>query len=151
MKTWLAAESIWRNDTLWVPLLAGLIVQLIKFTAYWLQHHRVDLRVLVQAGGMPSSHSAVVTALAAMVGWREGTSSTLFAVAVILAGIVMYDAAGVRRAAGRQARVLNRILDDLYHGQPVAEERLRELLGHTPFEVIVGAILGFVLAWAWVW
>jgi hypothetical protein len=80
---------------------------------------------------------------------QEGVNSSLFALACIMAGIVMYDAAGVRRAAGRQARVLNRILEDLYRGQPVAEERLRELLGHTPVEVIIGAMLGFLITWGW--
>jgi acid phosphatase family membrane protein YuiD len=67
----------------------------------------------------------------------------------VLATVVMYDAAGVRRAAGRQAQVLNRIVEDLYQGQPIAEEQLRELLGHTPVEVIVGAVVGFVLTWGW--
>jgi acid phosphatase family membrane protein YuiD len=141
--------GVWSNPTLWVPMAAGLLVQLIKFVTTWICQRQIDFRVLVQPGGMPSAHSAVVTALATAVGIREGTASTAFALACILAGIVMYDAAGVRRAAGRQARILNRIVEDLYHGHPIAEERLWELLGHTPFEVIVGAVIGFAFAWGW--
>ncbi len=144
-----AGAGVWSNPTLWIPMAAGLLVQLIKFVTTWICQRRVDFRVLVQPGGMPSAHSAVVTALATAVGIREGTASTAFALACILAAIVMYDAAGVRRAAGRQARLLNRIVEDLYQGYPIAEERLRELLGHTPFEVIVGAVVGFAFSWAW--
>ncbi len=141
--------GIWGNSTFWLPIACGALVQIFKLVALWLRYRRVDFRVLVQAGGMPSSHAAVVTSLATAVGIHEGTSSAAFAIACILAGVVMYDAAGVRRAAGRQAAVLNHILEDLYQGQPVAEERLRELLGHTPVEVIVGAILGIALSWGW--
>ncbi len=149
MSITVAGSGVWGNTTLWLPVVSGLLVQLIKFVAVWIRKRRVDLRVLVQAGGMPSSHAAVVTALATAVGVREGTSSTAFALACILASVVMYDAAGVRRAAGRQAQILNHILEDLYQGQPIAEGRLRELLGHTPFEVIIGALLGFTIAWGW--
>jgi acid phosphatase family membrane protein YuiD len=141
--------GVWGNAVLWLPIISGILVQLIKFLALWIRERHVDFRVLVQAGGMPSSHAAAVTALATAVGIREGTSSTAFALACVLATVVMYDAAGVRRAAGRQAQVLNRIVEDLYQGQPIAEEQLRELLGHTPVEVIVGAVVGFVLTWGW--
>lgn len=144
-----SAGGVWGNPVLWLPIFAGVIVQAFKLLTFWRRYRRIDFRILVQTGGMPSSHSAVVTALATAVGIREGTGSTLFAMACILAAVVMYDAAGVRRAAGKQAAVLNRILEDMYQGQPVAEERLRELLGHTPFEVIVGAAVGAGIAWAW--
>lgn len=144
-----SAGGVWGNPVLWLPIFAGVIVQAFKLLTFWRRYRRIDFRILVQTGGMPSSHSAVVTALATAVGIREGTGSALFAMACILAAVVMYDAAGVRRAAGKQAAVLNRILEDMYQGQPVAEERLRELLGHTPFEVIVGAAVGAGIAWAW--
>lgn len=144
-----SAGGVWGNPVLWLPIFAGVIVQAFKLLTFWRRYRRIDFRILVQTGGMPSSHSAVVTALATAIGIREGTGSTLFAMACILAAVVMYDAAGVRRAAGKQAAVLNRILEDMYQGQPVAEERLRELLGHTPFEVIVGAAVGAGIAWAW--
>ncbi len=95
---------------------------------------------------MPSSHSALVTALTTGVGLRDGFDSSLFALAVVFALVVMYDAAGVRRAAGgKQARVLNAIIEDLNRRQ-LHPERLRELLGHTPFEVLVGALLGIIIA-----
>lgn len=144
-----SAGGVWGNHVLWVPVFAGIVVQAFKLLAFWWRCRRIDFRILVQTGGMPSSHSAVVTALATAVGIQEGTGSALFAIACILAAVVMYDAAGVRRAAGKQAAILNRILEDMYQGQPVAEERLRELLGHTPFEVIVGAAVGAGIAWAW--
>jgi len=98
---------------------------------------------------MPSSHSALVAALATAVGLREGLNSSLFAISVILAMVVMYDAAGVRRAASAQARILNQILDELFQGHPIQEERLRELLGHTPIQVLVGAAMGVTITWLW--
>lgn len=94
---------------------------------------------------MPSSHSAFVTSLATGVGLVEGFDSTLFALAAVFALIVMYDAAGVRRAAGKQARVLNAIIEDL-NRRELHPERLRELLGHTPVEVVAGARLGVLVA-----
>ena len=94
---------------------------------------------------MPSSHSAFVTSLATGVGLTEGFDSTLFALAAVFALIVMYDAAGVRRAAGKQARVLNAIIEDL-NRRELHPERLRELLGHTPVEVLAGALLGILIA-----
>jgi len=107
---------------------------------------RFDLRYLVSAGGMPSSHSAVVVALATRVGMATGLSSVEFALAAIFAAVVMYDAAGVRRAVSLQARVLNRMLTEMMEAQRFSEQRLRELIGHTPFEVFVGALLGALSA-----
>ena len=98
------------------------------------------------AGGMPSTHSAVVVALATRVGIDTGLSSVPFALAAIFATVVMYDAAGVRRAVSLQARVLNRMLTEMIEAQHFNEERLRELIGHTPFEVFVGALLGALTA-----
>lgn len=94
---------------------------------------------------MPSSHSAFVTSLGTAIGLTEGFHSTLFALSAAFALIVMYDASGVRRAAGKQAKVLNTIIEDL-RMRELHPERLRELLGHTPFEVLIGAILGIVIA-----
>lgn len=97
---------------------------------------------------MPSSHSALVTALAASVGQVQGWDSTEFAIATVFAIIVMYDAAGVRQAAGKQAKVLNQIVDEMFQEHPeFNEDRLKELLGHTPVQVIVGSILGIGIAW----
>jgi acid phosphatase family membrane protein YuiD len=91
---------------------------------------------------MPSSHSALVTGLATATGRVAGLDSPFFAIAAVLAGIVMYDAAGVRRAVSIQARILNQMIDDAFQGKPFAEKRLRELIGHTPVQVLVGALLG---------
>lgn len=133
-------------------LLAGVVgltlAQLIKFVTVLLRQGRIDIRTLVTTGGMPSSHTALVTGLTTTVGLLEGVHSTLFDVSLVFAFIVMYDAAGVRQAAGRQARVLNKIVEDLQHSLSFKESHLKELLGHTPREVIGGAILGVAVAFA---
>ncbi|KAJ7957600.1 Acid phosphatase/vanadium-dependent haloperoxidase-related protein [Quillaja saponaria] len=126
---------------------AFAIAQFIKFFTTWYKEKRWDLKQLVGSGGMPSSHSATVTALAASIGFQEGLGGPLFATALILACIVMYDATGVRLQAGRQAEVLNQIVYELPAEHPLAESRpLRELLGHTPLQVIVGGLLGIITA-----
>lgn len=124
------------------PLLAWVIAQVTKVVLTSARQRRLNLRVLAETGGMPSSHSAIVMGLTAAVGRLNGVTSDAFAVALILSLVVMYDAAGVRRAAGRQAAVLNRLVEDLVHMRGIQEDRLRELLGHTPIEVIVGAVIG---------
>jgi len=98
-------------------------------------------------GGMPSSHSAFVTSLAVAIGLTEGWDSGMFAVSFVFAAVVMYDAAGVRRAAGRQARVLNQLMTIMLKEGHFPATKLRELLGHTPFEVVMGALLGTAIAW----
>lgn len=139
-------SQILNNQVLWVALLACIIAQLSKLAVELVQHGKINLRVLVTTGGMPSSHSAFVGALATGVGKTMGWGSPDFAIAVVFAFIVMYDAAGVRQAAGKQARILNQIIDEVFeeHKQ-LSEERLIELLGHTPFQVIVGLGLGIAI------
>jgi uncharacterized protein len=127
------------------PLLAWLIAQVTKVLLTSFRQRRLNLRVLAETGGMPSSHSAIVMGLTSAVGRINGVTSDTFAVALILSLVVMYDAAGVRRAAGRQAAVLNRLVEDLVHMRGIQEDRLRELLGHTPVEVVVGAAIGIVV------
>ena len=100
-------------------------------------------------GGMPSSHTTLVCALATAVAIVCGVDSTIFAIAVFFAIIVMYDAAGVRHTVSTQSTMLNRILDELFKGKPAFEQRLRELIGHTKFEVIAGDALGILVAWLW--
>ncbi|MGB7439750.1 MAG: divergent PAP2 family protein [Coleofasciculaceae cyanobacterium] len=135
------------NRVLLVALIACLVAQLSKLLVELARHRKFDFRVLVTTGGMPSSHSALVTALAVGVGQTMGWASPEFAIASVFAGIVMYDAAGVRQAAGKQARILNQIIDELFiEGKEFNEERLKELLGHTPFQVIVGFGLGIAVA-----
>jgi acid phosphatase family membrane protein YuiD len=127
------------------PILAWAIAQAAKVTLTSVRERRLNLRVLAQTGGMPSSHSAIVMGLTTAVGKYAGLSSASFAIALIFTFVVLYDAAGLRRAAGRQAEVLNRLVEDLVHMRGVQEARLRELLGHTPTEVLVGALIGLVV------
>lgn len=135
------------NQVLWVSLLACLIAQSSKLIIELAKNGKVNIRALVTTGGMPSAHSAFVTALATGVGQNAGWSSPVFALAAVFAIIVMYDAAGVRQAAGKQARILNTIIDELFQEHPkFNEDRLKELLGHTPFQVIVGSILGIAVS-----
>ncbi|HLI28610.1 MAG TPA: divergent PAP2 family protein [Chloroflexota bacterium] len=134
------------NRILLVALGAWLLAQTLKVLIHLWRDRRVNLRHLVSAGGMPSAHSALVTALATGVAITEGLRSPLFAIALVFAAIVMYDAAGVRQAVSAQARILNRMLDEIFVEQRFNEKRLRELIGHTPVEVFVGAVLGLLLA-----
>jgi len=134
------------NDVLWASALAWFLAQLSKAVVLILRERRFHARTMLSAGGMPSSHSALVTALTTRIGMDMGTGSTVFALAAVFAGVVLYDAAGVRRAVSMQARTLNRMIEELFEQQRFSERRLIELLGHTPFEVFVGALLGIVTA-----
>ena len=141
--------QIFANDILVVSFVAWALAQLSKLLIYLLREGRLRARYLTAAGGMPSSHSALVTAMATRIGMDYGVNSGLFAVATIFAAVVLYDAAGVRRAVSHQARILNRLLDEAFEHQRFDEKRLLELLGHTPFEVFVGLLLGGVTALSW--
>jgi acid phosphatase family membrane protein YuiD len=132
-----------------VALSAGFLVQISKFLAHLLMYRQINFTRLVGTGGMPSAHSASVAALSVSVGFLEGFRSTLFGITLFFSLVIMYDAAGLRRAAGAQARVLNRIVEDHYAHRPHLHERLSELLGHTPFEVFVGAAIGVVYGVIW--
>ncbi|GJX84089.1 acid phosphatase/vanadium-dependent haloperoxidase protein-related protein [Tanacetum coccineum] len=135
------------NYPLLSALLSFALAQSIKVVTTWYKEKRWDIKQLMGSGGMPSSHSATVTALAVAVGFYDGIGGTTFATALILACVVMYDATGVRLQAGRQAEVLNQIVYELPAEHPLAETRpLRELLGHTPPQVFAGGLLGFVTA-----
>lgn len=133
-----------------VAVTAALGAQILKCVLNLIFHKPVDFRILVHTGGMPSSHSALVASVATSIGLIDGYQSTTFAVAFALAAIVMYDAAGLRRAAGKMAGVLNRITEDIYINRPDhVPDRLRELLGHTPVEVIAGALFGILIAYVY--
>ena len=135
--------NILDNQILLVSAIACLLAQGLKVAIELLRHGKVTVRFFFSTGGMPSAHSALVGALATGVGQMVGWSSPEFAIACLFAVIVMYDAAGVRQAAGKQARILNQIVDEFFQeGKQFNEERLKELLGHTPFQVCVGLILG---------
>jgi len=127
------------------PLVAWAIAQAAKVILTSMRQRRLNLRVLAETGGMPSSHAAIVMGMTTAVGKYAGVSSAAFAIALIFSFVVMYDAAGLRRAAGRQAAILNRLVEDLVHMRGMQEQRLRELLGHTPVEVLVGGLLGIVV------
>lgn len=136
-------EKIFHNPILSTSLLACFSAQGLKTIIELFRNGKVNLRYLVTTGGMPSSHSALVGALATGVGLTVGWNSPEFAIASLFAVIVMYDAAGVRQAAGAQARILNQLLDEFLHdGHYLNQERLKELLGHTPFQVFVGLAWG---------
>jgi uncharacterized protein len=141
-------SDILNNYVLLVALVACVTAQILKAIIELVRHRKLNLKVMVETGGMPSAHSALVTALACGVGQTLGWASPFFAATCVFAIIVMYDAAGVRQAAGKQARVLNQIIDELFHEKPeFNEDRLKELLGHTPFQVIAGSILGVFISW----
>ena len=139
------------NWVLIIPLSAWVIAQLIKTLIALTQGKGLDRIYIVSSGGMPSAHSAMVSALATSVAMTNGFDSTFFAITVVLALIVMYDAAGVRQSVGQQSVVLNRIILELKRRQPLVkiEADIKELMGHTPFEVIAGGALGILLAWLW--
>ncbi|CAN5422453.1 divergent PAP2 family protein [soil metagenome] len=136
------------NPPLVLALLAMSTSQAFKFVSALVLRHRADFTRLVGTGGMPSAHSASVTALSVAVGIGHGWTSALFGVTAYFSLVIMYDATGIRRAAGRQARVLNRMLEELKDYHKLEGERLMELLGHTPLEVFVGAAYGAFLAFA---
>ena len=138
------------NKVLLVSVCAWAIAQVMKTFILLIRKRRLDFSYFI-SGGMPSSHSAIVSALATSVAIVEGFGSVAFAITAILALVVMYDAAGVRRWVGRQSILLNRIMQEIKFRRPVIEweHELREFVGHTPFQVIIGTALGIIVAWLW--
>lgn len=128
-----------------VPFFVWFGIQLFKFIYDLVKSKKFNFKRLMQAGGMPSSHSGVVISLTTMIGKNVGINSPLFAIALIFSFIVMYDAAGVRRAAGKQAKLLNKIVETPGLTSLQVSERLVEVLGHTPVQVIVGAAIGVIV------
>jgi acid phosphatase family membrane protein YuiD len=142
--------ELFSNVVLLSGLLAWAIAQSLKVPLKYRTTRQWDWALLLRAGGMPSSHSALVAAVAHATGLKVGFGSPLFALALTFAIIVIYDAAGIRRQAGRHAKVINAIIHDLASGHPLKGEKLLEVLGHTPLEAFAGAVLGVVIAQA-VW
>lgn len=138
-------EALVTNKYIYIPLLVWLFIQLFKVIWDLVETKKFNFKRILGAGGMPSSHSAVVMCLSVMVGKEYGFGSSVFALALIFAIVVMYDAAGVRRAAGKQAALLNKIVDTPGLSLPQVQERLVEVLGHTPTQVFVGAIIGIIV------
>ncbi len=141
-------DVIGENKVLWVAAFSWFVAQAIKVVHTFLVEGRIDFTRFVGSGGMPSSHASFVMGLTTAVGLTHGWDSTYFAIALCFSMVIMYDAAGVRRAVGKQAIILNKMIEDMHRKKEKksTEKRLKELIGHTPIEVFAGAILGIVLA-----
>lgn len=138
-------NEIVHNKCIYIPFILWFLIQTFKVLTELVVNKKLDVKRILGAGGMPSSHSAIVCSLATCVGKEYGFDSGIFASAAVMAFIVMYDAAGVRRAAGKQARILNKILETPGLTTLQVQEKLVEVLGHTPIQVFVGAILGILV------
>jgi len=137
-------QDIFTNKCLYVPFILWVLIQTYKVIHDLVTTKKFNFKRIMGAGGMPSSHSAVVTSLAVLVGKAEGFDTPIFAIGMIFAFIVMYDAAGVRRAAGKQAKLLNKIVETPGLSGVEVSERLVEVLGHSPIQVFVGALIGII-------
>ncbi|GBF87919.1 phosphatidic acid phosphatase-related protein [Raphidocelis subcapitata] len=135
-------NDIFTNRVFLAGFWAWFTAQTLKIFTKRLKKGVWDIRAIVDSGGMPSSHSALCAGITTAIAYQSGLGSTSFAMAVAFSSIVMYDAAGVRRHAGKQAEVLNQVIDELLDGHPVSDVRLKEVLGHTPLQVGAGAVLG---------
>ena len=137
--------DILNNKFIYIPILVWFFIQSFKVIWDLVATKKFNFKRILGAGGMPSSHSAVVTSLTVLIGKSEGLDSPIFALSFIFAMVVMYDAAGVRRAAGKQAHLLNKIIETPGLTNVEVQERLVEVLGHTPLQVIVGATIGIIV------
>ena len=142
---WLVEEFI-SNYALWIALCAWVAAQVLKIIIELLRTRKLKWSLLMSSGGMPSSHSSFVTAVTTVIGLTEGFDSPIFALGAIVSLIVMYDASGVRRAAGNQAKVINDLLASIENTGIKLDKNLKEMLGHTPVEVAAGAVLGIGIA-----
>ncbi len=138
-------KQFFGNSVLMTALMGWFVAQVLKIILIW--DKKLDFKRIVASGGMPSSHASFVMALTASIGFTHGFDSGAFAISFVMSFVVMYDAAGVRRAAGQQAAILNKIVDDIENADYThTNKKLKELLGHTPIEVLAGAILGIIIA-----
>jgi acid phosphatase family membrane protein YuiD len=138
--------NIFQNHVLVTGLAAWLLAQILKIPIGFLRTHRWNWALFFGAGGMPSSHSSLITSTAAAVGLYYGFDSPVFGVATAIAMIVVYDATGIRRQAGMQAQKINILVEELLKGHPISDKHLREVLGHTPLEAAGGVLLGLAMA-----
>jgi uncharacterized protein len=139
------SQSLLSNFTFVAVVISWFLAQFIKVLLYRRAEGRWNFLHFFEAGGMPSAHSASVTALTLGIGLTQGLQSASFTVSLVFALIVMYDATGVRRAAGKQAEILNKIVDDIYANGKIRIEKLKEILGHDPIEVLAGASLAALI------
>lgn len=138
---------IFKNKIIIIALITWILNQSLKLIIFYITEKKWDIRRFVGAGGMPSTHSALSMCVATTIGLKEGWDSALFALAIVTAFIIMADAAGVRRETGEQAKALNKIILEFFKEIKLKDKRFKELVGHTPFEVIVGASVGIITAW----
>ena len=143
-------EQLITNRILIAAMVSWILAQFFKVPIQYILYHKVNWGLWLSTGGMPSSHSSLVTSTMLATGLYAGFNTPAFAVALAVAMVVVYDAGGVRRQAGMHAERINLIINELFSGQPISEENLKEVLGHTPIEVIGGVILGFFVSWG-VW
>jgi acid phosphatase family membrane protein YuiD len=139
--------GIANNEPLWAAITAYIVASFLKVLVKFIKTRKLKPSLFISTGGMPSSHSAFIASAAASVGFTEGFDSSVFALAAVISIVVMYDAQGVRRASGKQAEAINRIIANFDNLHSVLERELKEILGHTPFEVFAGAGLGILIAW----
>lgn len=139
-------QELGQNHLFKVTILAWCFAQFIKVCFGVIRTKKFDFKWLIGTGGMPSAHAAGASALAITAGFDFGFNSPIFALAIVFAIVTMFDAQGVRRSAGSQARILNKVMEDIYWQGKIQESRLKELIGHTPVEVIVGSCIGILMA-----
>jgi len=142
------AGTPFESPIFWAGVVGWMVASILKILVNWHRTRRVDFRYLTSLGGMPSAHSAMVSALATSVGLSEGFGSTIFVVTLVFAMLVMFDASTVRRAAGLQARLLNQIVEVIVKEHHLPTQKLREILGHTRMEVFAGMLVGIVIGMA---
>jgi acid phosphatase family membrane protein YuiD len=144
--------TLLQNHVLWTGMAGWFLASMLKIPVDLIREHRWNWALFFTTGGMPSSHSCLVTSTAMAVGLHYGFDTPLFAVAFTLAMVVVYDATGVRRQAGKQAQKINILVEELLKGHPISEKHLLEAIGHTPLEALGGVLLGLVVAvglWLW--
>ena len=140
-------EGLGNNTAFWSAVLAYVIASFLKVVVKFIKTRKIRPSLFVSTGGMPSSHSAFIMAATTAVGMTEGFDSAIFALSAVIAIVIMYDAQGVRRAAGKQAEAINRIIANFDQLNKILEKELKTILGHTPFEVLTGAGIGIFIAW----
>ena len=139
-------HQVFSAKIFYVTAMAWAVAQGLKVLIYYVRYHKINFRLFVGTGGMPSSHSAFVSCLATTIGFETAWNSPVFLLALGMAVVIMSDAAGVRRAAGQQAKILNQMMDEFYSSRTFQQKRLKELLGHTPIQVLMGALIGVGVA-----
>jgi len=139
-------EMVFNNQIFLAGFIAWIIAQILKILTHYIQQRELDLTRIVGSGGMPSSHSSLVMGISTGIGIKYGWGSDIYILALVFSVIVMYDASGVRRSVGKQAIILNRIIKNLYQHKKIQEAKLKEFVGHTPKEVLAGALLGIITA-----